>query len=131
VVDFRLRVLPRHMELVARWLEAGRVMGLCDAQPYRCDPRRPGPAEHVVVWVRESADPAYMVAADGLHWTVTDCVRDLPLARLRSFEEALHFIRPVLPLAGQPAWSPAAPSTQAPDARRIRAARMSSPIDHA
>jgi hypothetical protein len=130
VLDLRMRVLPRHLEMVARWLEAGRVMGLCDAAPFRPDPERPGCPEYVLVWVRESADPAYMISAEGMHWTVTDSVRDQLLVRVRSFEEALHFIRPVL----KPAAPPVRRAQRAPmvaGSRSMRVARMNSPIDHA
>ena len=83
------------METASRWLEAGRTMGLCDAASYGPDDEG---REYVLVWVRENADPAYMISPDGRSWTVRDCVRDQPLARVASFEDALRFIRPVLPL---------------------------------
>ena len=52
--------------------------------------------DYVLVWVRENPDPAYMVTPAGSNWTVTDCVRQQVLGQLRTFEEALEFIRPVL-----------------------------------
>lgn len=96
VVPFRLSVLPRHLALLEQWLSAGRCMGLCDASLY--EPGSEGPKTHyVLVWVRENADPAYMVVPDGARWCVTDYLRERTLARVRTFEEALQFIRPVLP----------------------------------
>ena len=100
VVRLYQRIMPRHTALLARWLEAGRRMGLCDASAFQ--PERPGltPAgprhDYVLVWVRENIDPAYMVVPDGAEWRVVDAVRQQDLARLPGFAEALHFIRPVL-----------------------------------
>ena len=89
VVEFRLRVATRHREHLARWLKAGHRMGLHDADASHPD--------QVVIWVRENPDPAYLIEADGRHWVVNDCIRgDRPLGRYRTFEEALHSIRPVL-----------------------------------
>lgn len=96
VVDFHMRVLPRHVALLNKWLQAGRCMGLCDASAYPADEEGPA-TEYVLVWVRENADPAYMVAPDRMRWVITDYLRQQTLARVRSFEEALNFIRPVLP----------------------------------
>jgi hypothetical protein len=95
VVPFRVNVLPRHLSLLQKWLAAGRRMGLCDASLCRASeygPRHP----YVLVWVRENADPAYMVFSEGRRWVVTDHLRQNELTRVGSFEEALHFIRPVL-----------------------------------
>ena len=97
VVPFRLSVLPRHLALLEKWLALGRCMGLCDASLYQ--PSEVGPkSPYVLVWVRENADPAYMVAPEGTRWVVTDHLRQRMLARLRTFDEALNFIRPVLPM---------------------------------
>ena len=102
VVPLRQRIMPRHTELLTRWLEAGRRMGLCDASafsPERVGGLTEGPRQdYVLVWVREVIDPAYMVMAEGVHWVVVDAVRQLTMARLASFEAALTFIRPVLSL---------------------------------
>ena len=97
IVVLRQRLLPHHREVLSRWLEAGRCMGLCDASA--CLPR-PGRIEpdYVLVWVRENPDPAYMIAPEGMYWRVTDCIRSETLARHASFEAALHHIRPVLKL---------------------------------
>ena len=91
VVEFRYRLVGRQREHLARWLKAGRRMGLHDA-----DAANP---EQVFIWVRENPDPAYSIDADGRHWVVRDCIRgSRPLGRFRSFEEALNSIRPVLRL---------------------------------
>ena len=97
VVVLHPRITPRLTALLARWLEAGRRMGLCDASaffPDRSDRKR----DYVLVWVRENPDPAYLVQSEGNMWVVTDAVRERELTRLPSFAAALQFIRPVLPL---------------------------------
>jgi hypothetical protein len=88
--------MPRHKALLARWLDAGRRMGLCDASAFHSVGEE-ATGDYVLVWVRENPDPAYMVAPEAMHWMVTDCIRKQALARLPSFAEALQFIRPVLP----------------------------------
>lgn len=97
IVSIRLRFLPRHREYLMRWLQAGASMGLCDVD---VSPRTltdaPVVLEHVLVWVRENADPAYMVRPDGMRWLVIDHVRNHPLGSFPSFEAALSCIRPVL-----------------------------------
>ena len=97
IVSLRLRFLPRHREYLMRWLQAGSSMGLCDVD---VSPRTPTTSpvtlEHVLVWVRENPDPAYMVRPDGMRWQVIDHVRNHPLGSFQSFEGALHCIRPVL-----------------------------------
>ena len=102
VVLLHQRIMPRHTVLLARWLEAGRRMGLCDAsafQPERPRLRGEGPRhDYILIWVRENIDPAYMVIPDGAYWMVVDAVRHQDLARLASFIDALNFIRPVLSL---------------------------------
>jgi hypothetical protein len=91
----RQRLLAHHRTVLNRWLAAGRRMGLCDASVCLAGPGQSEP-DHVVVWVRENPDPAYIITADGMSWRVTDCIRGETLARHASFEAALHFIRPVL-----------------------------------
>ncbi|MCQ8278466.1 hypothetical protein NFI95_08370 [Acetobacteraceae bacterium KSS8] len=97
VVPLRLRFLPRHREYLMRWLEAGISMGLCDVD---VSPRTPVDSpvilEHVTVWVRENADPAYVIRPDGMRWLVIDHLRDHRLGSFASFEAALSCIRPVL-----------------------------------
>src|SRR3978361_2260338 len=98
VVSLRLRFLPRHREYLMRWLQAGASMGLCDVD---VSPRATGlndtvVLEHVLVWVRENANPAYMIRPEGMRWLVVDHVRDHKLGSFSSFEAALHCIRPVL-----------------------------------
>jgi hypothetical protein len=101
VIPLRQRIMPRHTALLARWLEAGRRMGLCDASAFANEGERAVELprqDYILVWVRENIDPAYLVTAEGVHWVVVDAVRQITLARLSSFEAALDFIRPVLPL---------------------------------
>ncbi|MCQ8239454.1 hypothetical protein [Rhizosaccharibacter radicis] len=92
VVPMRLRILPRHREYLARWLDAGASMGLCDADAC-ADGVEP---DHVLVWVRENADPAYMIRPEGLRWHLIDQVRNSRLGSFPRFENALYAIRPVL-----------------------------------
>ena len=102
VVLLHQRIMPRHTAMLARWLDAGRRMGLCDASAFL--PNRLGAApqagqtDYVLVWVRENIDPAYMILPEGATWLVVDAVREQHLARLGTFAAALNFIRPVLPL---------------------------------
>jgi hypothetical protein len=97
VVVLHPRLARRDLALLARWLESGRRMGLCDASAFPAE-RGTGGHEYVLVWVRENPDPAYMIRAEGRAWVVRDAVRAHDLARLPSFAAALHFIRPVLSL---------------------------------
>ena len=98
VVSLRLCFLPRHREYLMRWLQAGASMGLCDADvsPRAAGDRDSVMLEHVLVWVRENADPAYMIRPEGMRWLVIDHVRNHKLGSFPSFEAALHCIRPVL-----------------------------------
>ncbi len=101
VIEFHMRILPRHVAVLTQWLQAGRCMGLCDASAFQSGRGGAGDGvepntDYVLIWVRENPDPAYMIVPAGSHWTVSDCVRQQALGRLRSFDEALHFIRPVL-----------------------------------
>jgi hypothetical protein len=98
VVLLHPRVMPRHTALLARWLAAGQRMGLCNAQAFYPGKSEPHQRDYVLVWVRENADPAYMVHPEGAGWVVTDMVRQMVLARMSNFAAALNFIRPVLPL---------------------------------
>lgn len=100
VVPLYQRILPRHAELLARWLQAGRPMGLCDASA--CPSERStatatqATSEYVLVWVRENIDPAYVIRPERFEWVVVDALRDHELGRTRSFAAALNLIRPVL-----------------------------------
>lgn len=102
VVQLHQRVLPRHAELLGRWLAAGRAMGLCDAAIVPSDRAQaaaiPPAPEYVLIWVRENIDPAYMIRPERLGWTVVDAVRERDLGRTKTLAAALHMIRPVLPL---------------------------------
>ncbi|GAN87015.1 hypothetical protein Gain_0039_101 [Komagataeibacter intermedius TF2] len=71
-------------------------MGLCDADITNRDENDEIDMDHVLVWVRENANPAYMVRPEGMGWVLIDQIRERPLATYRSFEAALHAIRPVL-----------------------------------
>lgn len=96
VVSLRQGLLPRHREYLMRWLQAGACMGLCDAEVADHDEYDEADIEHVLVWVRENANPAYMVRPEGMGWVLIDQIRERPLATYRTFEAALHAIRPVL-----------------------------------
>jgi hypothetical protein len=97
VVTLHPRITAKHTALLARWLAAGDRMGLCDAHAYSPKRNERG-RDYVLVWVRENADPAYMVQAEGNVWVITDLVRQQVLVTQPSFAAALYFIRPVLPL---------------------------------
>lgn len=104
IVPLRQGLLPRHREYLLRWLEAGQRMGVFDAEiaPAAHDNVNvDGTAlvDHVLVWVRENPDPAYMLRPQGMRWVLIDQIRDHELGSYASFELALHVIRPVLPLA--------------------------------
>lgn len=71
-------------------------MGLCDADITSHNEHDEPDIEHVLVWVRENANPAYMIRPEGMGWMLIDQIRNHPLATYRSFEAALHAIRPVL-----------------------------------
>ncbi|WEQ51946.1 hypothetical protein LV478_15815 [Komagataeibacter oboediens] len=96
VVSLRQGFLPRHREYLMRWLQAGACMGLCDADITNRDENDEVDMDHVLVWVRENANPAYMVRPEGMGGVLIDQIRERPLATYRSFEAALHAIRPVL-----------------------------------
>lgn len=96
VVSLRQGFLPRHREYLMRWLQAGACMGLCDADITNRDENDEVDMDHVLVWVRENANPAYMVRPEGMGGVLIDQIRERPLATYRSFEAALHAIRPML-----------------------------------
>lgn len=104
VVPLRQGLLPRHREYLCRWVEAGQRMGVFDAEitPASQDAINfdgTAPVDHVLVWVRENPDPAYMLRPHGMRWKLIDQIRDHELGSYASFELALNTIRPVLPLA--------------------------------
>ncbi|CUW47203.1 hypothetical protein ATCC53582_01310 [Novacetimonas hansenii] len=94
VIPLRQGFLPRHYEYLMRWLEAGTCMGLCDVDVASAEDGEG--IEHVLVWVRENADPAYMIQPEGMRWVLIDQLRERRLSSYRSFEAALYAIRPVL-----------------------------------
>ena len=89
VVPLRLHVLPRHRAYLQAWVSAGARMGLCDADVGT------GRDAEVFIWVRENADPAYVIRAQGCSWVVYDHLRDQKLGAFRDFEAALFCIRPI------------------------------------
>jgi hypothetical protein len=92
-------ITERHRVYVARWLAAGTRMGLHDAQLCSVDLDGRPTERHVVIWVRENADPAYAVMPRGMQWQVLDCIHRHPLGLFPNLEAALNFIRPVLDVA--------------------------------
>lgn len=98
ILPFQLEILPHHRDYLSRWLEAGLPMGLCDADVFSSTEKRAGSSsEYVVVWVRETADPAYKIFSLGNKWIVVDAIRENSLGQFSSFADALLMIRPVLP----------------------------------
>lgn len=95
VVPIRLRVTQRHRAYLYRWLKAGQRMGLHDVEIAHHTPEGTYPGGLVLIWVRESPDPAYRLMPDHMRWLVVDNLRDHALGRFSTFEAALQFIRPV------------------------------------
>lgn len=98
VVLFRPVVTDQHRDYLERWMRAGRRMGLHDSQIYQGRSRDEPQGDYIVVWVRENADPAYVIAAAGATWVVTDTIHDVALGTFCTIQTALQFIRPVLSL---------------------------------
>ncbi|MCQ0041173.1 MULTISPECIES: hypothetical protein [Acetobacteraceae] len=98
VVPFRQKLLSHHRHYLATWLIASEKMGILDASIESSPDQQTADPSLVVIWVRENADPAYLISLRGPYWVLTDCLRDNELGRYRTFSEALHTIRPVLPL---------------------------------
>lgn len=99
VVPFRQKLLPRHQQYLAQWLQASEKMGILDAS-IENNPLSSKSAHNdqiVVIWVRENADPAYIIRPQGHVWCLIDCLRDNELGRFTSLSMALYTIRPVLP----------------------------------
>jgi hypothetical protein len=96
VVPIRLRLGQRHGAYLCRWLEAGQRMGLHDAEITYSTPDGACAEGLVLIWVRESPDPAYRVVPEQMRWLVIDNLRDHALGRFTTFEAALNFIRPVI-----------------------------------
>ncbi|GBQ04776.1 hypothetical protein [Saccharibacter floricola] len=103
VIPLRQRILPRHKDYLMRWLEAGEAMGLLDAavDTLSSSPIPYEVAEQVLIWVRENAEPAYIVRPEGRGWVLIDHLRDREIGRYVNFTTALRTIRPVLPLNEQ------------------------------
>lgn len=98
IIPFKMEVLTRHREYLSRWVEAGLPMGVCDADVFTSSEKQSGSSsEYVVVWVRETSDPAYKIFSRGNRWLVVDAIRENLLGQFSSFADALNMIRPVLP----------------------------------
>lgn len=98
IIPFQMEVLARHREYLSRWVEASLPMGICDADVFSTTEKQSGSSsEYIVVWVRETSDPAYKVFSRGNKWIVMDAIRDNQLGQFASFADAMHMIRPVLP----------------------------------
>lgn len=98
VIPFQLEILSAHREYLSRWLNAGLPMGVCDADIFSVQQRQAGvSSDYVLIWVRETADPAYKIYSRGISWVVMDAIRENTLGQFRSFADALHMVRPVLP----------------------------------
>lgn len=102
VIPLRQRILQRHREYLMRWLKAGEAMGLLDAavDTLSSSPVSYEVAEQVLIWVRENAEPAYIVRPEGRGWVLIDHLCDREIGRYVSFAAALRTIRPVLPISG-------------------------------
>lgn len=97
VIALCAHLTDSHVQYLARWLKAGQRMGLCDADIVKVTGApKVGAQRQVVIWVRESADPAYLIGPIGLRWIVTDAIRDNIIGEYKSFESALAAIRPVI-----------------------------------
>lgn len=98
VIPFRQKLLPRHHRYLAQWFAASERMGILDVAIENAPEPSAADSHLVVVWVRENANPAYVISLHGPQWVLTDCLRDNELGRYGDLSEALHTIRPVLPL---------------------------------
>ncbi|QEO18338.1 hypothetical protein [Acetobacter vaccinii] len=97
VIPFQMEILSRHKDYLMRWLEAGMPMGVSDADIFPAEEKQSGMSSgYVLVWVRETPDPAYKVYSRGNRWFVVDAIRDNVLGNFPSFSGALNMIRPVL-----------------------------------
>ncbi|MCX5619279.1 MULTISPECIES: hypothetical protein [Bombella] len=96
IIPFRQKILPRHHHYLAQWLTASEPMGILDAS---IETMVEEPSPLIVIWVRENADPAYLIRLEGPQWVLMDCLREHELGRYTDLSAALHTIRPVLPLS--------------------------------
>ncbi|MFT8885712.1 MAG: hypothetical protein ABF946_05845 [Acetobacter papayae] len=98
IIPFQMEILSRHTDYLSRWLDASMPMGICNADIFSTEEKQAGTSSaYVVIWVRETADPAYKVYSRGNRWIVMDAIRDNTLGSFSSFADALNMIRPVLP----------------------------------
>ncbi|PHI95315.1 hypothetical protein BG621_05940 [Parasaccharibacter apium] len=96
IIPFRQKLLPHHRRYLAHWLTASQPMGILDAS---IESTQDSPSPLIVIWVRENADPAYLIRLEGPQWVLMDCLREHELGRYTDLSAALHTIRPVLPLS--------------------------------
>lgn len=96
VISFHFRITDRHRAYLLTWLDAGRRMGLHDAEVAQPNSSAPASGGYVLIWVRENPSPAYRVVPEARAWTVIDELRNHRLGRFSTFAAALHFIRPAL-----------------------------------
>ena len=98
IIPFQMEILSRHTDYLSRWLDASTPMGICNADIFTTEEKQAGTSSaYVVIWVRETADPAYKIYSRGNRWIVMDAVRDNILGSFAGFADALNMIRPVLP----------------------------------
>lgn len=94
-VETRSCITDAHRAHLKRWLFAGRRMGLHDGQIFFGQVSGEPSGPYIAIWVRENADPAYVVKPEGRRWIVSDAIRNMPLGNFDRLEAALQFIRPV------------------------------------
>ena len=99
IIPFQMEIMCRHRDYLDRWIAASQPMGICDADIFPAEEKQAGVSSgYVLVWVRETSNPAYKVYSRGNRWIVMDAVRDNTLGQFASFADALNMIRPVLPV---------------------------------
>ncbi|MCT6879317.1 MAG: hypothetical protein ACRCVY_04795 [Commensalibacter sp.] len=94
IIPFRGCFLPYHHTYLKRWFEASVRMGICDIEVRKGDSKIS--VDHILIWVRENANPAYIVRPLDHKWEVFDYIQKKRLGVYSIFEQALNSIRPVL-----------------------------------
>ena len=98
IIPFQMEITSRQQAYLTRWVQAAQPMGICDADVFVSEQKQAGiSAGYVVVWVRETPDPAYKIYCHGNRWIVMDAIRDNKLGSFNTFADALNMIRPVMP----------------------------------
>lgn len=98
IIPFQMEITSRQQAYLTRWVQAAQPMGICDADVFVSEQKQAGvSAGYVVVWVRETPDPAYQIYCHGNRWVVMDAIRDNKLGCFNTFADALNMIRPVMP----------------------------------